>query len=258
MERFHEGEVPQVDLSPEISDDIKGVVIKGDQFTPEKGIEIKIADEPVLLGRGKTNAEVTTVDIEGLLNPELIGARSPDVELELGQKLEQLVSAIRKTALLEATIELSKVAEKSQEKISEIGEKTRQGTWRDIGPRELELFARAVVLGVSQIPETESIKHVVEEALEDASFRKTLGQLADRVSELNQVVEQVTDKMASADDPNQNMFRWVVLGCAVLLAVGAGAIVPLMAASATAEVILTNEVAIFAVAIAAATLIKGN
>jgi hypothetical protein len=99
---------------------------------------------------------------------------------------------------------------------------------------------------------------LVNKILTETSIQERLSQIADRVTELDEAVEKVTDKITSAGDPNRGTLRWLVLGSAIFLAVGAGAFIPLLAGAATAEVILTNEVAITAVVLAAVTLIKDS
>ena len=70
------------------------------------------------------------------------------------------------------------------------------------------------------------------------------------------VANQVTDKITFADASDHSTLQWLVLGGAILLAVGAGAMIPLVAGTMTAEAILTNELAIAAAVFAAATLLK--
>jgi hypothetical protein len=180
----------------------------------------------------------------------------PNAKPQFDQKVQDLVAVATKATLRAASIDLPQAVEKGKETVSMISEHVSSKKWLPATERELEVFTRGIVLGVLQTVEAEQITHVVNKVLAETSIQENLSRIADKVAKLDEAVEKVTDKITSADDPNRSALRWLVLGGAIFLAVGAGAFIPLLAGAATAEVILTNEVAITAVVLAAATLIK--
>ena len=167
----------------------------------------------------------------------------------------QNVAAITKAVRLNGQVEFPDVVRLGKETVSMMSDRARSAPWLPVDARELELFTRSVVLA-AQVIGTEQITRAVNEVLSDPSIRKTLHQIANNAPQMDEVVDQATSKITPTDDPNRGTLRRLVLGSAILIAAGAGVIVPLVAGVAMAEVILTNEVAIAAVAIGAAALIK--
>jgi hypothetical protein len=194
-------------------------------------------------------------DAEELIFAFVSKAGSADNDMSFDQKLQVLVTAIKEADLLDGHIEFPDVMQDGKETVSMISDRVSSGTWLPVDARELELFTRGV-LACAQVIGTEQIKRAVNEVLSGPSIRKMLQQIVNDAPQMDGVVDQAISKITPTDDPNHGTLRWLVLGSAILIAAGTGVIVPLVAGAAMAEVILTNEVAIAALAIGAAALIK--
>jgi hypothetical protein len=174
--------------------------------------------------------------------------------VESDEQWQNLIAAA-KTVASASPVELSGVTENSKESVNLIKIRVN-GKWEPVNERELEVLMRVVALVASQVVEAEQIRRVANKVLSETSIQETLQQLESRISELEVVANQVTDKITFADASDHSTLQWLVLGGAILLAVGAGAMIPLVAGTMTAEAILTNELAIAAAVFAAATLLK--
>jgi hypothetical protein len=232
MRESHDLDENQKSVAPK--DSITGASHAIDSGEFQDSIVIHVKEQQPLPGMGSSEVGQQTV--------------------KLGEQLQNLIAAA-KTAISATSIELPGVTENGKERVNLINGRLH-GEWESVNERELELLMRTVVFVASQVVGAEQITHVTNKVLSETSIQKTLQQLETRISELEAVANQVTDKIASVDAPDHSTLRWLVLGGAILLAVGAGAIIPLVAGAVTAEVILTNEVAIAAVVFAAATLLK--
>jgi hypothetical protein len=200
------------------------------------------------------------VPIANLL--EMLKEHSPNKELRTEPSLHEiLIRALERASLVEAKIDEAQITRQGKEAITQISELVQSGTWLPADARELEAFTRGVVLASVTIVGQQEIGRVAAEFLHDPSSRDALHQIAASAlgrAELAKVAEEVTDKITSAGDPNRSTLFWIVLGAAALLAIGAGVIVPILAGSAIAEVVLTNEVAIAAMAFGAAALMRSD
>lgn len=193
---------------------------------------------------------------------KIIKDESPNKDLRAGPSLHELiVGALEKAILVEAKIDETQVTRQGKETIAQISKLDKLGTWLPADARELEAFTRGVVLASVTIVGQQGVGRAADELLNDPASRNALRQITASAlgrAELAKVAEEVTDKITSANDPNRSTLFWMVLGAAALLAIGAGVIVPLLAGSAIAEVVLTNEVAIAAMAFGAAALMRSD
>jgi hypothetical protein len=218
-------------------------------------IKIHVERQDGLSGRYVSKQESPAVAaelIQGLLQGTQHDGLSVEQEL---QGLKDFVAAIAKAAR-DANDEFPKVVRQAKEILGLINDNIQSGTLGQVEATELELFAHRIVLGTIQLVGDEQLVLVVQEILRDRSTWETLRQMAEIAPQLSAVANQVTDEIVPAGHPSHDWLSPLVLGGAViLLAASAGVILPLLAGS-IAETILANEVAIAAVAVGAAALIK--
>lgn len=154
-----------------------------------------------------------------------------------------------------------KVVQQAKEVLEMVKGNIQSKSLRQVEATELEAFAHRIVLGTIQITSNDQLARVVQAILSDDSAMETLQQLVELAqisSQLTDVANQVTGKIARPGDPDRKWVSPLMLGAAfVLAAMTAGAVVPLLA-GAVVQTILANEVAIAAVVVGAAALVNIN
>jgi hypothetical protein len=182
------------------------------------------------------------------ISQEDLAKRVTDLEATLAA----ITSTLNETPESAAQVNLGKAVERGK---ATIDEAMRSGEWDPVDAVLESFMLRARFV---QRAEAEQVDHAVKELLRaHLEELRTLTRM-DRPPQLTEVVDRVTGKITSSDGgAGPALGSLVLAGALVFAALTAGAAIPLLLPTATAaESVLTNEVAIVAVAVSVATLIK--
>jgi hypothetical protein len=171
--------------------------------------------------------------------------------------LEAALSALPETPESAARVDVDEVVELGKAAVGNINEAMRPGQWLTVDERDLRRLIDAVLVAVRSVG-VGPVGEAADAFLRDASSSQTLRRLTEteRPPELTGLADRVTGKITPSDGAAGPALGPLVLAGALLLAAAAGVVLPLIAASAIPEIILTNEVAIAAVAVGVAALMK--
>ena len=187
----------------------------------------------------------------------------PAAELGTGQLTENvrsILAAITDRPVgarpgLVTHVELGIVVEVGTTKLAHVGEVVQSGLWQPVGQRELEDFTNKVLTAIEAVG-IETVSHAADEILRDRSRTDTLRKAAQQVGPLSDMADRAAEKLEPTDPTRRRALRWWILAGAILLAAGVAAVA--LVGSVTAEIVLTNELALAAVAAALAALLKGK
>ena len=173
------------------------------------------------------------------------------------EDLERTLAALTKTPESAAEVDVDKAVELGKATVGNINEAMRPGQCHEVDAQDLKLLLD-YVLKVVRSMGVEPIGAAANEVLRDASSLETLRTLAktDRPPALTGPVDQVAGEITPSDGADRPELDLLVLAGALLLAAAAGAVLPLITASVITEAIFTNEVAIAAITVSVAALMK--
>ena len=241
--------------TPELSDhppDETGE--SGREQSPETGVA-----EGLTAALAEPTADKKKADTEYGSKHACVGEGLPnngaeDLE-ERVKDLEDTLAAWTETPEPTAHVNVAKAVELGKETVGNINEAIRPGQRHTVDAQLLRSFIDDVVLEVVRRVGAETIGAAANEVLRDPSSRKKLSTLTtDRPRELTGLGDQVTGDITPSDGADRPELSLLVLAGALLLA--AGVVLPLIPAAIAAETILTNEVAIAAVTVSVAALMK--
>ena len=172
----------------------------------------------------------------------------------LEKDLEAALSALTKAPESAARVDVDEAVKLGKATVGNLNEAMRPGQWHTLDERELRLYIDVVLVAFRSVG-VGPIEEAANALLRDASSSEILRRLTERERppELTGLVDRVTGEIPPSDGAARPALGPLVLAGALLLA--AGVVLPLIAA-ATIEIILTNEVAIAAVVVGVAALMK--
>lgn len=186
-------------------------------------------------------------------DPADLAKRVNDLAATLADITSALTGAPAEPA---AKVDLAKTVKRGKAVVGQIDEALRSGESLPVDVADLKSVMDDLLRSV-QRSGAEQVIRAANEVVRDPTSLKILRKLADGAPQLTEVADQVTEKITpSAGAARPALGTLVLAGALLLAAVGAGVVIPLLAPTAIAESVLTNEVAIAAVAVGVAALIK--